>query len=252
FDPHHPFSAWPWLRLVTALFMHADWLHLVGNVLFLVIFGFSAERALGAQRFRWLFLLGRAFANVVGALTLSGATAPIVGCSGAVSAVVGAYLALFPRAHLGLVLPLGFYFEFVRVPAWLMIGMWVLLQLLFTWAGPGFGTVVWWAHIAGFTFGIAFALISRGAVARRLLVLPPEVPPRVTAGRHASRARRTRDGIASRSRWTSNAGSGVDRLRIAPAPARPSALRSRSADAWCVRGNLPACRRAKHRRGRCV
>jgi membrane associated rhomboid family serine protease len=168
FDPHHPLSLWPWLRLFTALFMHADWLHLVGNVLFLVIFGFSAERALGAQRFLALFLLGGAFANVIGALTLSGATAPIVGCSGAVSAVVGAYLALFPRAHLGLVLPLGFYFEFVRVPAWLMIGMWVLLQLLFTWAGPGFGTVVWWAHIAGFTFGIAFALISRGAVARRL------------------------------------------------------------------------------------
>ncbi|HJU25316.1 MAG TPA: rhomboid family intramembrane serine protease [Rhodanobacteraceae bacterium] len=168
FDPHHPLSVWPWLRLLTALFMHADWLHLVGNVLFLVIFGFSAERALGAQRFLALFLLGGAFANVIGALTLSGATAPIVGCSGAVSAVVGAYLALFPRAHLGLVLPLGFYFEFVRVPAWLMIGMWVLLQLLFTWAGPGFGTVVWWAHIAGFTFGIAFALVSRGAVARRL------------------------------------------------------------------------------------
>jgi len=168
FDPHHPLSVWPWLRLFTALFMHADWLHLVGNVLFLVIFGFSAERALGSQRILALFLLGGAFANVIGALTLSGATAPIVGCSGAVSAVVGAYLALFPRAHLGLVLPLGFYFEFVRVPAWLMIGMWVLLQLLFTWAGPGFGTVVWWAHIAGFTFGIAFALISRGAVARRL------------------------------------------------------------------------------------
>ena len=168
FDPRHPFSAWPWLRLFTALFMHADWLHLVGNLLFLVIFGFSAERALGAERFLMLFLLGGAFANVVGALTLSGATAPIVGCSGAVSAVVGAYLALFPRAHLGLVLPLGLYFEFVRVPAWLMIGMWVLLQLLFTWAGPGFGTVVWWAHIAGFAFGIVFALISRGAVARRM------------------------------------------------------------------------------------
>ncbi|MER3547086.1 MAG: rhomboid family intramembrane serine protease [Rhodanobacteraceae bacterium] len=168
FDPGHPFSAWPWLRLFTALFMHADWLHLVGNVLFLVIFGFSAERALGAQRFLALFLLGGAFANLVGALTLSGTHAPIVGCSGAVSAVVGAYLALFPRARLGLVLPLGFYFEFVRVPAWLMIGMWVLLQLLFTWAGPGFGTVVWWAHIAGFAFGIVFALISRGAVARRL------------------------------------------------------------------------------------
>jgi len=167
-DLRHPLSAWPWLRLFTALFMHADWLHLVGNILFLVIFGFSAERALGGSRFLLLFLLGGAFANLIGALTLSGAHAPIVGCSGAVSAVVGAYLALFPRAHLGLVLPLGLYFEFVRVPAWLMIGMWVLLQFLFTLAGPGFGTVVWWAHVAGFGFGIVFAFIARGAVARRL------------------------------------------------------------------------------------
>jgi membrane associated rhomboid family serine protease len=169
-DPHHPFSGWPWWRLLTALFMHADWLHLVGNILFLVIFGFSAERALGGQRFLLLFLLGGAFANLVGALTRSGTNAPIVGCSGAVSAVVGAYLALFPRAHLGLVLPLGLYFEFVRVPAWLMIGMWVLLQLLFTLAGPSFGTVVWWAHVAGFGFGIVVAFLSRGAVMRRMRV----------------------------------------------------------------------------------
>ena len=167
-DPVHPLAPLPWLRLFTALFMHADWLHLVGNMLFLVIFGLSAERALGSRRFLALFLFGGAFADLVGALSLASAHAPIVGCSGAVSAVVGAYLALFPRAHLGLVLPLGFYFEFVRVPAWLMIGMWALLQLLFTWAGPGFGTVVWWAHIAGFVFGIAFAWLSRAAVAKRL------------------------------------------------------------------------------------
>src|SRR5690242_5025438 len=68
----------------------------------------------------------------------------------------------------GLVLPLGLYLQFIRVPAALLIGMWVLLQLLFTWAGPGFGTVVWWAHLAGFGFGILFAVISRGAVERRL------------------------------------------------------------------------------------
>jgi membrane associated rhomboid family serine protease len=167
FDPARPLTGWPWLRLFTALFMHADWLHLLGNLLFLVIFGLPAERALGSWRFLVLFLAGGAFANLIGALTLSGASAPIVGCSGAVSAVVGAYLALFPRAHRGLVLPLGLYFEFMRVPAWLLIGMWVLLQLLFTWAGPGFGTVVWWAHIAGFGFGVAFAWLSRAAIARR-------------------------------------------------------------------------------------
>lgn len=157
-----------WLRPFTSLFMHADWLHLVGNLLFLVIFGLPAERVLGSRRFLFLFLVGGAFANLVGAWTLSGQLRPIIGCSGAVSATLGAYLALFPRAHLGLVLPLGLYVQFIRVPAALLIGMWVLLQLLFTWAGPGFGAVVWWAHLAGFAFGVALALLSRGAVERRL------------------------------------------------------------------------------------
>ncbi|HEX5961383.1 MAG TPA: rhomboid family intramembrane serine protease [Rhodanobacteraceae bacterium] len=156
------------LRPLTSLFMHADWMHLLGNMLFLVIFGMPAERALGSRRFLFLFLIGGAFANLVGAWTLSGQLRPIIGCSGAVSATLGAYLALFPRAHLGLVLPLGLYLQFIRVPAALLIGMWVLLQLLFTWAGPGFGAVVWWAHLAGFGFGILFALVSRGAVERRL------------------------------------------------------------------------------------
>jgi membrane associated rhomboid family serine protease len=156
------------LRLLTALFIHVAWVHLLSNLLFLVIFGLSAERALGSSRFLALFLLGGVFANLVGALTLSDVTRPIIGCSGAVSAVVGAYLALFPRARLGLVLPLGLYLEFVRVPASLLIGIWVLLQLLFTYAGPGFGAVVWWCHIAGFVFGIVFALLSRDAIVRRL------------------------------------------------------------------------------------
>ncbi|MBN8736523.1 MAG: rhomboid family intramembrane serine protease [Xanthomonadales bacterium] len=172
--PAHLFRGWEtlhgwlWLRLFTSLFMHADWLHLLGNMLFLVIFGLPAERALGSRRFLALFLIGGAFANLIGAWTLSGQLRPIIGCSGAVSATLGAYLALFPRAHLGLVLPLGLYLQFIRVPAALLIGMWVLLQLLFTWAGPGFGTVVWWAHLAGFGFGILFAIVSRGAVERRL------------------------------------------------------------------------------------
>lgn len=163
-------SDWQWyecLRLLSALFVHADWLHLVGNLLFLVIFGVPTERALGRGMYLALFLVGGALANVVGALSVAQASIAIVGCSGAVSAVMGAYLALYPRAHLGVVLPLGFYFEFVRVPALLLIGMWVLLQLLFTWAGPSFGAVVWWTHIAGFVFGLIAALFMRPALARR-------------------------------------------------------------------------------------
>lgn len=156
------------LRLATALFIHLAWLHLLGNLLFLVIFGVPAERALGSLRFLLLFLLGGVVANLVGALSLAGVRSPIIGCSGAVSAVLGTYIALFPGARLGLVLPLGLYLEFVRVPAFLLIGIWVLLQFLFSYAGPSYGAVVWWTHIGGFLFGVVFALLSRGSIARRL------------------------------------------------------------------------------------
>ena len=156
------------LRLFTALFIHVTWLHLLGNLLFLVIFGRPGERVLGSLRFLLLFVAGGIVANLIGALSLAGVHLPIIGCSGAVSAVVGTYVALFPRARLGLVVPLGLYLEFVRVPAFLLIGLWVLLQLLFSYVGPSYGAYVWWAHIGGFLFGLAFAFLSRGAIARRL------------------------------------------------------------------------------------
>ncbi|MEO6364490.1 MAG: rhomboid family intramembrane serine protease, partial [Luteimonas sp.] len=88
--------------------------------------------------------------------------------SGAVSAVIGAYLALFPRAKLGVVLPLGLFLEFVRAPASLLIGIWVLLQVVFAWIGPGYGAVAWIAHLGGFAFGGGFALAVRGGIARRM------------------------------------------------------------------------------------
>jgi membrane associated rhomboid family serine protease len=172
FDAQAPLAQ-QWLelrpaRLITALFIHIGWLHLIGNLLFLMIFGLSAERVLGSPRFLLLFLVGGATANLVGAVTLAAANAPIVGSSGAVSAIVGAYFALFPRARLGLVLPLGLFLEFVRIPAPALIGFWILLQFLFTFVGPAYGAVAWWTHIAGFGFGILFALISKPAIARRL------------------------------------------------------------------------------------
>ena len=172
FNPHEALLAQlvapSLLRLFTALFIHVTWLHLLSNLLFLVIFGLPAERTLGSFRFLTLFVLGGVVANLIGAISLAGVHLPIIGCSGAVSAVVGTYVALFPRAKLGLVLPLGLYLEFVRVPAFLLIGIWVLLQLLFSYAGPSYGAYVWWAHIGGFVFGVVFALFSRDAIARRL------------------------------------------------------------------------------------
>ena len=156
------------LRLFTALFLHADWAHLLGNLVFLLIFGLPAERAMGPWRFLLLFLVGGAVANVAAVLSIGTPDRVIIGASGAISAVIGAYLALFPTAKLGVVLPLGLFLEFVKAPASLLIGIWALLQVVFAYTGPAFGAVAWWAHIAGFLFGVVFALFVRAAIARRM------------------------------------------------------------------------------------
>ncbi|GAB1596643.1 rhomboid family intramembrane serine protease [Lysobacter sp. PAGU 2638] len=155
-------------RLVTALFLHADWAHVVGNLLFLLIFGVAAERAMGPWRFLTLFLAGGAVANLAAVLAIGTPDRLIIGASGAVSALIGAYLALFPTARLGLVVPLGLFLQFVRMPAAVLIGLWAGLQLVYTFVGPAFGAVAWSAHLAGFAFGGAFAVISRKAIKRRM------------------------------------------------------------------------------------
>lgn len=157
------------LTLLTGLFLHADWLHLTGNVAFLLIFGFAAERSLGTARFLLLFLAAGAVANLGAAISLAGSgDLVVVGASGAISAVIGAYLVLFPGARLGIVLPLGLYMEFLRTPASLLIGIWAALQVLLSFVGPSFGAVAWWAHVAGFFAGALYAMASRKAVLRRL------------------------------------------------------------------------------------
>jgi len=170
----HPLDWWATLqdgsvlRLFTALFLHADWSHLLGNLVFLLIFGLPAERTMGGWRLVLLFLLGGAFSNLAAVLAIGAPDRVVIGASGAVSSLIGAYLALFPGARLGVVLPLGLFLQFVRVPAFLLIGMWALLQLGFAYGGPAFGAVAWPAHIAGFVFGVLFALLTRAAIARRL------------------------------------------------------------------------------------
>ena len=156
------------LRLFTALFLHADWAHLLGNLVFLLIFGLPAERVMGAGRLLVLFLLGGAAANLAAVLLIGGPDRLVIGASGAVSALIGAYLALFPGARLGVVLPLGLFLQFVRAPASLLIGIWALLQVVFAYIGPAFGAVAWAAHIAGFGFGVLFALVVRAGIARRM------------------------------------------------------------------------------------
>ena len=159
-----PFATW-WnlsaLSVVTALFVHASWLHLLGNLAYLWVFGIKAEQVRGAFGMIPIFLLGGALANVIVALRLPTLETPIIGASGGVSAVVGAYLVWFPRRRVGLFLPLGLYLQFARVPSLLVIGSWFTLQLLYTAFGPIDAAVAWWTHLAGFALGLSFALMTR-------------------------------------------------------------------------------------------
>lgn len=149
------------LTLISALFIHINWIHMLGNVVFLLIFAFPSEKSLGPWRLLTVFLVGGAIANLVASLMLDTPGRLIVGASGGVSALIGTYLALFPNARLGIVLPLGLWLEFIRLPAVVLIGIWAFLQWLFTFLGPAFGHVAWWAHVSGFIAGIIIALLMR-------------------------------------------------------------------------------------------
>lgn len=148
-------------KLVSALFIHVDSAHLFGNLLFLMLFGFAVERVFRSRLVLLLFLLCGAIANVASAFLLTNKTGPIVGASGAVSGLIGAYLFLFPRASLGIVLPLGLYFQFVRVPASTLIGLWFLLQVLYTVTGTSISAVAWLAHVIGFIAGFVLAQVLK-------------------------------------------------------------------------------------------
>jgi membrane associated rhomboid family serine protease len=157
-------AGWHWRELgglLTALLVHVDYLHLVGNLAYLWVFGITVERAIGAWGLAFSFLVLGALANFILAWQMGGGQTPVIGASGGVSAIIGIYLGLFPVSRMGLWLPLGLFLQFARVPAILVIGSWFTLQLIYTVFGAHDGAVAWWAHLAGFLAGVAFALVLR-------------------------------------------------------------------------------------------
>lgn len=149
------------LTLLTALFIHTGWWHLVGNLVYVWVFGLSVERRLGGAGMLVVFMLGGALANLIVAFRAPDLASPIVGASGAVSSVIGAYLGLFPFKRIGVLLPLGLFLQFARIPAVFVIGSWFTLQLVYSLLGPITGVVAWWTHMTGFTLGLIFALMAR-------------------------------------------------------------------------------------------
>jgi membrane associated rhomboid family serine protease len=156
----------PFLTVLTSMFMHSGLLHIGFNMLFLWVFGNNVEDRLGRIRFP-LFYLATGFAAAYAHMTFavatgSGAQVPIVGASGAISGVLGAYIVLWPRATIVSILPLGFFFTTIRTPAWVALGLWFVVQFLGGLAGlgatSGGGGVAYLAHIGGFIAGLLLIL----------------------------------------------------------------------------------------------
>ena len=152
----------PSLTLLTSMFMHGGLLHLLGNMLYLWIFGDNVEDRLGRFGFVVFYLMGGVFATYAHVLSAPMSTVPMVGASGAIAAVLGAYLLMFPRAKVHTLIILGFYIQVIRLPALIVIGFWAIIQLasgLMAGAQPGQGGVAWFAHIGGFVFGLVVVLM---------------------------------------------------------------------------------------------
>jgi len=148
------------MGLVTSVFLHADLLHLGGNMLFLWIFGDNLEDELGHVGFLVFYLLAGAGAAAAQWLAEPYTMVPTIGASGAIAGVMGGYLLLFPKAKVDILIFLVFLVRIVPVPAWLMLGLWFLLQLSGGLdAAAGQGGVAYWAHAGGFVVGLVLMLL---------------------------------------------------------------------------------------------
>ncbi|GAA1425053.1 rhomboid family intramembrane serine protease [Streptomyces thermospinosisporus] len=148
----------PELSVLTAMFLHGGWLHLLGNMLFLWIFGDNVEDRMGHIRYLLFYLVCGYVATYAFALVYADSGEPLIGASGAVAGVLGAYLVLYPKARVWVLVPFLIFLP-LRLPAWLVLGSWFVLQAVYS-SGAGVsaaGTVAYLAHVAGFAAGMLIA-----------------------------------------------------------------------------------------------
>jgi len=165
----------PALTLFTSMFLHDGLFHIGGNMLYLWIFGSSVEDNLGHGRFVIFYLASGAAAALAQTLVNPSSHVPMIGASGAVSGVLGAYLLLFPYARVLTLITFGFFFRFLYIPSVVVLGFWVIVQFLsalaVTHAATGLaagGGVAWFAHIGGFLAGMVLLFVLRPGQRRRL------------------------------------------------------------------------------------
>jgi membrane associated rhomboid family serine protease len=153
-----------WVSIFTSMFLHGSWLHLIFNMLALYIFGDNIEDRLGHFRYLAFYLLGGVGASLIHVWAYPSSTLPTVGASGAIAAVLGAYMVLYPRARVVTLIPIFFFIRIVNIPAILYLGFWFVSQLFNGASQIAAGTfqgggVAWWAHIGGFVTGIILIIL---------------------------------------------------------------------------------------------
>jgi membrane associated rhomboid family serine protease len=152
----------PILTIFTSMFMHGGLFHIGGNMLYLWIFGNNVEDTLGHGRYLLFYLLSGVAAALAQTAVGPSSVVPMVGASGAVSGVLGAYLLLFPRAHVTTLIILGFFFRLVQIPAMVVLGFWIVLQVLTGLGSFGSsGGVAFFAHIGGFLAGMGLLYVLK-------------------------------------------------------------------------------------------
>ncbi|MEU3981100.1 rhomboid family intramembrane serine protease [Streptomyces sp. NPDC026672] len=170
----------PPLSVLTSMFVHGGWLHLLGNMLFLLIFGNNVEDRMGHVRYLLFYVVCGYAAGYGFAVLNAGSGDPLIGASGAIAGVLGAYLVLYPRARVWVLVPFLVFLP-LRLPAWMVLGFWFALQAVYS-SGHGVGgtgTVAYAAHVVGFVAGMLLALPLRPGTP------PPPEPRRLLFGRQA-------------------------------------------------------------------
>jgi membrane associated rhomboid family serine protease len=162
---HGDYVSQPILGIVTSVFLHGGWLHILGNMLFLWIFGNNVEDRLGRLPFLLFYLAGGVAAALSQVLIDPHSTVPLVGASGAIAAALGVYFVLWPGARILSLVFLGFFYQLTEVPALIVLGYWFVLQLVSGAASLGAATaeggVAFFAHIGGFVLGMAVGVVVR-------------------------------------------------------------------------------------------
>lgn len=154
--------------IVTSLFLHGGWLHFLGNMLYLWIFGDNVEDAFGHLLYPLVYLFAGLTGNGLQAIFAGNATIPTIGASGAISGILGAYFVLYPRAQVVTLIPFFIFIRIIRLPAAVLLGFWIVFQVISGCGSIGHtgGGIAYMAHIGGFAAGVLFGLLVKSRVQR--------------------------------------------------------------------------------------